>query len=78
MNTNLGKFILVDKNRFILYKKIPHECIIKGDEKYQSIAAASILAKTHRDEIMRKLHEQYSHFGWEETRVIPPKNTVWE
>lgn len=68
-----AKFIVVDGNRFIPYKKIPHECIVKGDGKYQNIAAASILAKTHRDEIMRKLHNQYPYFGWDKNKGYPTK-----
>lgn len=57
-------FLLIDGKFFIPYKELPYECIIKGDGKYQSIAAAGILAKTHRDEHMRKLDEQYPQFGW--------------
>ena len=57
-------FILVDGNKFIQYKDIPYKCIIKGDEKYQNIAAASILAKTYRDDYMKKLHSKYPEFGW--------------
>ena len=68
-----AKFIIVDGNRFVPYKKVKHETIVKGDGKYQSIAAASILAKTHRDEIMRKLHEQYPHFGWHKNKGYPTK-----
>ena len=68
-----AKFIIVDGNRFIPYKKVKHETIVKGDGKYQNIAAASILAKTHRDEIMRKLHEQYPHFGWDRNKGYPTK-----
>jgi ribonuclease HII len=68
-----AEFIVVDGNRFIPYKKVPHECIVKGDGKYQNIAAASILAKTHRDEIMRKLHDQYPHFGWDKNKGYPTK-----
>jgi len=68
-----AQFIIVDGNRFIPYKKVRHECIIKGDGKYQNIAAASILAKTHRDEIMRNLHEQYPHFGWNGNKGYPTK-----
>jgi ribonuclease HII len=67
------RLIIVDGNRFIPYKKVPHECIVKGDGKYQNIAAASILAKTHRDEIMRKLHLQYPHFGWDRNKGYPTK-----
>jgi ribonuclease HII len=68
-----AKFIIVDGNRFIPYKKVNHETIVKGDGKYQNIAAASILAKTHRDEIMRKLHNQYPYFGWDRNKGYPTK-----
>jgi ribonuclease HII len=57
-------FLLIDGNRFTPYKKIPHQCIIKGDATYASIAAASILAKTWRDEYMKKLHEEFPHYKW--------------
>jgi len=67
------QLIIVDGNRFIPYKKVPHETIVKGDGKYQNIAAASILAKTHRDEIMRLLHLQYPHFGWYRNKGYPTK-----
>ncbi len=56
--------LLVDGNRFKPYKKIGHQCIIKGDGIYASIAAASILAKTYRDEYMLQLHNEYSCYGW--------------
>lgn len=56
--------LLVDGNRFKAYTNIPHECIIKGDGKYASIAAASVLAKTYRDEYMHQLHQQYPHYLW--------------
>ena len=68
-----AKFIIIDGNRFIPYKKVKYETIVKGDGKYQNIAAASILAKTHRDEIMRKLHKQYPHFGWDRNKGYPTK-----
>lgn len=68
-----AKFIIVDGNRFIPYKRIKHETIVKGDGKYQNIAAASILAKTHRDEIMRNLHEKFPHFGWDRNKGYPTK-----
>ena len=68
-----AQFIIVDGNRFIPYKKVKHETIVKGDGKYQNIAAASILAKTHRDEIMRMLHEQYPYFGWDRNKGYPTK-----
>jgi ribonuclease HII len=64
-------YILVDGNRFIPYGNIPHACIIKGDGIYASIAAASILAKTYRDEYMQQLHQQYPHFGWQENKGYP-------
>lgn len=64
-------YILVDGNRFVPYGNIPHACIIKGDGIYASIAAASILAKTYRDEYMHKLHEEYPHFGWQENKGYP-------
>ncbi|HNA95706.1 MAG: Ribonuclease HII [Bacteroidetes bacterium ADurb.BinA245] len=56
--------LLIDGNRFVPYKKTPHKCIIKGDATYTSIAAASILAKTYRDEYMNTLHLQYPQYNW--------------
>lgn len=56
--------LLIDGNRFYKYKDLPHECIIKGDGIYTSIAAASILAKTYRDEYMLSLHQEYPFYGW--------------
>ncbi|MVT44264.1 ribonuclease HII [Chitinophaga oryziterrae] len=61
-------YILVDGNRFVPYGDIPHACIIKGDGIYASIAAASVLAKTYRDEYMQSLHAQFPHFGWHENK----------
>ncbi|HRN41755.1 MAG TPA: ribonuclease HII, partial [Vicingus sp.] len=55
------ELLLIDGNRFKPYQKIPHECIIKGDGKFLSIAAASILAKTYRDDFMERAHEKYPH-----------------
>ena len=49
---------------FYKYKQVPHRCVIKGDGIYASIAAASILAKTYRDDHMRQLHDEYPHYGW--------------
>lgn len=63
--------ILVDGNRFKKYKNLAHECVIKGDGKYQSIAAASILAKTHRDHLMRAYHEQYPEYSWDTNMGYP-------
>jgi ribonuclease HII len=67
------QLLLIDGNRFIPYKKIKHECVIKGDGKYQSIAAASILAKTYRDEFMMKLHEEFPQYGWNHNMGYPTK-----
>ncbi|MFY8090768.1 MAG: ribonuclease HII [Chitinophagaceae bacterium] len=61
-------FLLIDGNRFYPYKKIDHECIIKGDEKFASIAAASILAKTSRDEYMKALHSEFPMYGWDNNK----------
>lgn len=58
------RFLLIDGNRFIRYKKIPYQCIIGGDGLYSSIAAASILAKTWRDEYMRQLHDEFPYYAW--------------
>lgn len=58
------ELLLIDGNRFKSYKDIPHHCIIKGDGKYLSIAAASILAKTYRDEFMEKLHQKHPEYAW--------------
>jgi ribonuclease HII len=62
------QFLLVDGNRFKPYGAIPHECIIKGDGKYASIAAASILAKTCRDEWMYRLHNEFPQYGWDKNK----------
>lgn len=65
--------LLVDGNRFIPYPAIPHTTVIKGDGKYLSIAAASILAKTHRDEYMDKLSAEYPAYLWHENKGYPTK-----
>lgn len=65
--------IIVDGNRFKPYKDIPYATVVKGDSKYMSIAAASILAKTHRDELMLKLALQYPGYGWEVNKGYPTK-----
>lgn len=62
------ELLLIDGNRFPAYLGIPHQCVVKGDSIYMSIAAASILAKTHRDEYMMNLHEQYPHYGWDSNK----------
>ena len=58
------QLLLIDGNRFTPYKKIPHECVIQGDGIYASIAAASILAKTYRDDFMIRLHKKFPKYGW--------------
>jgi ribonuclease HII len=60
--------LLIDGNRFDPYKKLPHHCIIQGDGLYASIAAASILAKTHRDAYMRQLHKEFPHYNWKQNK----------
>jgi ribonuclease HII len=62
------ELLLIDGNRFKPFPGIPHQCIIKGDGKYASIAAASILAKTYRDEIMNNLHLEFPDYGWEKNK----------
>jgi ribonuclease HII len=69
----LPEHILVDGNRFRPFGSIPHTCVIKGDAKYRSIAAASILAKTYRDEYMRQLHEKYPSYDWRRNKGYPTK-----
>lgn len=59
------EFLLIDGNRFHAYQHVPHLCVIKGDGEYLSIAAASVLAKNYRDELMRQLSQQFPGYGWE-------------
>jgi ribonuclease HII len=63
--------LLIDGNRFKPYPDIPHTCIIKGDGKYLSIAAASILAKTYRDDYMKELHKEYNYYAWDKNKGYP-------
>jgi ribonuclease HII len=65
------KLLLIDGNRFNPYSGIDHVCVIKGDSKFQSIAAASILAKTYRDDIMLELHAQYPEYFWKKNKGYP-------
>jgi len=58
------ELLLIDGNRFNTWKEVPHRCVVKGDSIYSSIAAASILAKTYRDDYMLQLHETYPHYHW--------------
>ena len=67
------EFIAVDGNRFHSFDKIPHHCIIKGDTKYLNIAAASVLAKTYRDDYMDKIHEEYPYYLWQKNKGYPTK-----
>lgn len=67
------EYILVDGNRFYPFEDLPHQTIIKGDGKMMSIAAASILAKTYRDDLMNKLHEEYPFYGWDINKGYPTK-----
>lgn len=71
--TTAPEFIIVDGNRFTPYKKIPHACIVKGDTKYMSIAAASVLAKTYRDLYMEKIHLEYPMYNWKQNKGYPTK-----
>ena len=65
------EFLLIDGNRFYNETDIPYQCIVKGDALYMPIAAASILAKTHRDQIMLQLHRQYPLYGWDRNKGYP-------
>ena len=67
------EFVIVDGNRFKPYGNLLHQTIVKGDGKYLSIAAASILAKTYRDDYMCRLHEEYPHYGWDHNAGYPTR-----
>lgn len=67
------EFIIVDGNKFKSYQDIPHKTIVKGDSKYLSIAAASVLAKTHRDELMCRLHDQFPTYDWKQNKAYPTR-----
>ncbi len=67
------EFIIVDGNKFRDYKDIPHEAIVKGDAKYLSIAAASVLAKTYRDEYMTTIHKEFPMYNWAKNKGYPTK-----
>ncbi len=67
------ELLLIDGNRFKLYKKLEHVCVVKGDEKYMSIAAASILAKTYRDDYMRAMAQKFPEYSWENNMGYPTK-----
>lgn len=65
--------LIIDGNRFYKYQDLPHTTVVKGDGKYLSIAAASILAKTYRDDYMKKLHDEYPFYGWNHNAGYPTK-----
>ncbi|MDR1679945.1 MAG: ribonuclease HII [Prevotellaceae bacterium] len=67
------EFLLIDGNRFKKYKDIPHACIVKGDGKFLSIAAASILAKTYRDDYMLRLHAEFPAYNWASNKGYPTR-----
>ena len=67
------EFIIVDGNKFKNYNDIPHKTIVKGDSKYLSIAAASVLAKTYRDAYMQKIHEEFTMYNWKKNKGYPTK-----
>lgn len=71
--TTVPSHIIVDGNKFIPVNNIPHTCIIKGDSKYLSIAAASVLAKTYRDDYMNTIHEEYPMYNWKRNKGYPTK-----
>ena len=71
--TSKPEFIIVDGNKFKPFNDIPFETIIKGDGKYLSIAAASVLAKTHRDIYMSMIHEEYPMYNWKQNKGYPTK-----
>ena len=67
------EFIIIDGNKFKPYKEVPHQTIVKGDAKFMSIAAASVLAKTYRDEFMEKIHEEFPQYNWKKNKGYPTK-----
>lgn len=67
------EYLLIDGKLFIPYKKIPYTCVVKGDSKFYSIAAASVLAKTYRDDYMIELHKKYSCYQWNKNKGYPTK-----
>ncbi len=69
----IPEFIIVDGNKFRPYKEIPHKTIVKGDAKFMSIAAASVLAKTYRDEYMEKIHQEFPQYNWKKNKGYPTK-----
>ena len=68
-----AEFLAIDGNRFISHTGLPYKCIVKGDGKYADIAAASVLAKTHRDEYMLCLHNEFPNYGWDRNKGYPTR-----
>ena len=68
-----AEFLAIDGNRFISHTGLPYKCIVKGDGKYANIAAASVLAKTHRDEYMLRLHNEFPNYGWDRNKGYPTR-----
>lgn len=71
LGNRMPEFLLIDGNRFYNETQLPYQCFVHGDALYMAIAAASILAKTHRDELMVQLHNQYPHYGWDRNKGYP-------
>ncbi|MCG9879853.1 MAG: ribonuclease HII [Bacteroidia bacterium] len=67
------QLLLIDGNRFIPFEGIPHQCEIKGDARFQAIAAASILAKTYRDDFMKEIHQEFPNYAWDKNMGYPTK-----
>ena len=67
------ELLLIDGNRFYPYESLPYKCMVKGDARFISIAAASILAKTHRDDMMHQLHNEYPIYDWDKNKGYPTK-----
>lgn len=71
--TIVPQYLIIDGNRFKMYKEIPHSCIVQGDSKFRSIAAASIIAKNHRDRIMEELDLNFPDYNWRKNKGYPTK-----
>ena len=71
---SIPEYLIIDGNRFNPYREVPHMCIVKGDAKYASIAAASVLAKTYRDQFMDELHGLHPEYGWNKNRGYPTQS----
>lgn len=68
------ELLLIDGNRYKPHNTLPFECMIKGDGRFYSIAAASVLAKTYRDDLMRELHEEFPNYGWDRNKGYPTRS----